>query len=37
MYLPGVEKLSSGNLEVLVVPFKKVALLGEIVQDQEFG
>ena len=37
VYFPGIEKLTSGNLDVLVVPFINVALFGDIDQDQAFG
>ena len=37
VYLPGVEKLTSGNFEVLVVPFTKLAAFGVTDQDHAFG
>ena len=37
VYFPGVENVSSGNLEVLAVPFTKLALFGETDHDQAEG
>ena len=37
VYFPGREKLTSGNLDVLVVPFTKEALFGDIDHDHALG
>ena len=37
VYFPGREKLTSGNLDALVVPFINVTLFGETDHDHALG